>query len=55
MLATHTTIPALGDFTLAFLVVTAISASATIWHLKFAPDAGDDLAGRAQVAARAKA
>ena len=53
MLATHATIPALGDFTLAFLVVTAVSASATIWHLKFAPDAGDDLAGRAQVAARA--
>jgi EmrB/QacA subfamily drug resistance transporter len=46
MLATHATIPALEDFTLAFLVVTAISASATIWHLKFAHDAGDDLAGR---------
>jgi MFS family permease len=55
MLATHATIPSLGDFTLAFLVVTAISASATIWHLKLATDAGDDLAGRAQVRARAKA
>ena len=38
--------PALGDFTLAFCVVTAISTSATIWNARFAPDAGDELSGR---------
>ena len=39
--------PGLEDFTLAFLVVTAVSLSATIWNLKFAPDAGDSMSGRA--------
>jgi len=38
--------PRLADFTLAFLIVTAISASATIWNRRFAPDAGADLSGR---------
>jgi EmrB/QacA subfamily drug resistance transporter len=46
MLATHSTTPALPDFSLAFLVVTAISAASTIWHLQFAPTAGDELSGR---------
>jgi EmrB/QacA subfamily drug resistance transporter len=49
MLATHRTTLTLGDFSLAFLAVTAISAVATVWHLKFAPDAGDQLSGRAEV------
>ena len=34
------------DFTVAFWVVTAISALATIWNSRFAPDAGDALSGR---------
>ncbi len=46
MLGTHSRVPALGDFTLAFLVVTAISALATIWNLRFAADAGAGLLGR---------
>jgi EmrB/QacA subfamily drug resistance transporter len=46
MLATHTVTPRLPDFTLAFLVVTAISALATVWNLRFASDAGEELSGR---------
>jgi EmrB/QacA subfamily drug resistance transporter len=38
--------PALGDFTVAFLTVTAVSLLATIWNLRFAEDAGADLTGR---------
>jgi MFS family permease len=49
MLATHSRTPQLTDFRVAFLVVTAVSALATIWHLKFAPDAGDELSGRRPV------
>lgn len=41
----HST-PAFGDFSVAFLVVTAISLSAFIYNCSFAPDAGDELAGR---------
>ncbi|WP_375270606.1 MFS transporter [Sphingomonas sp.] len=37
--------PQLSDFTLAFLVVTAVSATATIWNRRFAPDAGAQLSG----------
>jgi EmrB/QacA subfamily drug resistance transporter len=37
--------PALRDFTLAFLVVTAVSASATLWNRQFARDAGSELSG----------
>jgi EmrB/QacA subfamily drug resistance transporter len=37
--------PQLTDFTLAFLVVTAVSAAATIWNRRFAPDAGAQLSG----------
>ncbi len=47
MLATGTTKPRLTDFTLAFLAVTAISALATIWNMRFAANAGADLSGRA--------
>jgi EmrB/QacA subfamily drug resistance transporter len=46
MLATARRTPQLSDFTLAFLVVTAVSALATIWNLRFAPDAGEELSGR---------
>jgi EmrB/QacA subfamily drug resistance transporter len=49
MLATHSSTPKLTDFSLAFWVVTAISALATVWNLRFAPDAGAALAGRAPV------
>jgi len=49
MLATHGRTPQLSDFTLAFLVVTAISAVATIWNLRFAPDAGEELSGRSRM------
>ncbi|MBO9544824.1 MFS transporter [Caulobacter sp.] len=37
--------PQLLDFTVAFLVVTAISASATIWNRRFDKDAGAELSG----------
>ena len=37
--------PQLGDFSVAFLIVTAISLSATIWNLRFAPDAGHEISG----------
>ncbi len=37
--------PRLADFTLAFLVVTAISASATWWNGRFAADAGAQMSG----------
>jgi EmrB/QacA subfamily drug resistance transporter len=46
MLAHQAEKPALGDFTVGFLVVTAISALATIWNLRFAADAGDEISGR---------
>jgi Na+/melibiose symporter-like transporter len=39
--------PAFGDFTAAFWIVTAISALATIWNLRFHPDAGSEISGRA--------
>jgi MFS family permease len=39
--------PALGDFSAAFLTVTAVSLLATIWNLRFAADAGADFTGRA--------
>ncbi|MDR3513644.1 MAG: MFS transporter, partial [Caulobacteraceae bacterium] len=55
MLATRRGTPGLGDFSLAFWVVTAISALATIWNWRFSDDAGAALSGRpltAQVARR---
>ena len=36
----------LQDFTLAFVLVTLISALAAIWNLKFARDAGASMSGR---------
>jgi len=46
MLARSHERPMLSDFTLAFLIVTAISASATIWNRRFDKDAGAELSGR---------
>ena len=37
--------PQLGDFSAAFLVVTTISLSATIWNLRFSPRAGAEISG----------
>jgi EmrB/QacA subfamily drug resistance transporter len=37
--------PRLGDFSVAFLVVTAISLTATIWNMRFSPSAGADISG----------
>lgn len=37
--------PALGDFSIAFAVVTLISLTATIWNLRFAPNAGEEISG----------
>ena len=47
MIVTHRATPGLGAFTLAFLVVTAISASAAFWNMRFADTAGDELSGHA--------
>jgi EmrB/QacA subfamily drug resistance transporter len=46
--------PGLGDFTLAFLVVTAISALATIWNLRLSDDAGAALSGRSAPKAQSR-
>lgn len=46
--------PALGDFSTAFIVVTLISITATIWNLRFAPNAGEEISGhRAKPSRRA--
>ena len=45
MLARGHAHPALGDFSAAFLVVTAISLLATLWNVRFAPDAGAVISG----------
>jgi EmrB/QacA subfamily drug resistance transporter len=37
--------PRFSDFSAAFCVVTAISLTATVWNLRFAPDAGVELSG----------
>jgi EmrB/QacA subfamily drug resistance transporter len=39
--------PTLADFSIAFWVVTAISLTATLWNLRFAPDAGSEISGHA--------
>ncbi|HEY0316473.1 MAG TPA: MDR family MFS transporter [Sphingomonas sp.] len=41
--------PLFGDFTAAFWTVTAISLLATIWNLRFHPDAGAEISGRTPV------
>jgi len=37
--------PMLGDFSMAFIIVTLISLTATIWNLRFAPAAGQEISG----------
>jgi EmrB/QacA subfamily drug resistance transporter len=37
--------PGFGDFSTAFLVVTAISLTATYWNAQFRPDAGTEISG----------
>ncbi|MDB5461502.1 MAG: transporter, partial [Caulobacteraceae bacterium] len=46
MLAAHRSTPGLWDFTLAFLVVTGVSALATVWNMRFSSQAGNELSGR---------
>ena len=46
MLVNHHTSPQIGEFTAAFLMVSAVSALATIWNMRFSPTAGDGLIGR---------
>jgi hypothetical protein len=46
MLWTGRSTPSLPNFTVAFLVVTAVSASATIWNMRFSPEAGAEISGR---------
>jgi len=50
MLGSGSTTPSLPDFTLAFLVVTMISASATFWNVRFHRDAGAQLSGQRRAA-----
>lgn len=47
MLANGSAAPTLGDFSVAFWVVTAISLTATFWNLRFAADAGSEISGHA--------
>ncbi|ARM11514.1 MULTISPECIES: MFS transporter [Rhizobium] len=37
--------PTLGDFSTAFVVVTLISITATVWNLRFSPIAGEEISG----------
>lgn len=46
MALNHRASPAPADFTLAFLVVTAISALAFVWNRKFSREAGLQMSGR---------
>ncbi|WP_204270272.1 hypothetical protein, partial [Klebsiella aerogenes] len=48
LLRSHAT-PELGDFSAAFLVVTAISLTATIWNLRFSQSAGADISGHTKI------
>jgi hypothetical protein len=43
--------PQLGDFSVAFIVVTLVSLSSTWWHLKFTHDVGAELSGHRRVKA----
>jgi EmrB/QacA subfamily drug resistance transporter len=51
MLAAGRSTPGFSEFTLAFLVVTAISALATIWNMQFSRRAGHELSGRSAATA----
>ena len=48
-------VPQFGDFSAAFLIVTAISLTATIWNRRFAPDAGSEISGHRPLSAPSKA
>ena len=37
--------PELGDFSAAFILVAAISLSATVWNLRFGRNAGQEISG----------
>ena len=54
MLANGHITPALGDFSVAFWVVTAISLSATLWNVRFARDAGAEISGHREQATAEK-
>ncbi|WP_371823949.1 MFS transporter [Phyllobacterium sp. 628] len=45
MLARDHATPVITDFSAAFLVVTAISLTATIWNIRFSQSAGADISG----------
>ncbi len=45
MTASNHDVPQLADFSVAFLVVTAISLTATIWNMRFDSAAGADISG----------
>jgi hypothetical protein len=45
-LAAGRSTPGFGEFTLAFLVVTGISALATPWNMQFSSRAGHELSGQ---------
>jgi hypothetical protein len=47
----HATVQ-LNDFSVAFLVVTGISLTATFWNLRLAPDAGIEISGHRAVQPR---
>ncbi|MDE1916247.1 MAG: MFS transporter [Sphingomonadales bacterium] len=49
MLAVGHEHPAVGDFSVALWSVCAISLTATIWNLRFAPDAGAEISGHEAV------
>jgi EmrB/QacA subfamily drug resistance transporter len=55
MLAHGGSKPIFADFTAAFWTVTVISLLATIWNLRFHPDAGTEISGRAPAARKAMA
>jgi EmrB/QacA subfamily drug resistance transporter len=48
MLANGNATPTMGDFSAAFWLVTAVSLTATIWNLRFAPDAGAEISGHGE-------
>ena len=54
MLAGGRAAPVPRDFTLAFLIVTGISALATVWNMRFAHDAGAAMSGHEGAARTAR-
>ena len=49
MLAQGHPYPAFTDFSAAFLVVTAISLTATLFNIRFTPTSGADISGHRQI------